>query len=142
VSQSLDDSLSYYHEGVTLGCYAVTAIDSVGNQSIFSNVVCTPGCSGYELPNVFTPNGDQYNDFFTPFPETVGGVESINISIFNRWGRVVFETTDPMINWDGKHYKSNTECPEGTYFYICDIYEKTLNGLEQKSIQGSVTLLR
>ena len=142
VAQSFSDSLSYIHEGVTLGCYAVTAIDSVGNQSVMSNVVCTPGCSGYELPNVFTPNDDGHNDLFTPYPETLGGVESIEISIFNRWGRIVYETTDPMVNWDGRHYKSGEECPEGTYFYTCLVNEKTLNGLVQRTIQGAVTILR
>jgi gliding motility-associated-like protein len=142
VLQNFNDSLSYYHEGVTLGCYAVTAIDSVGNQSELSNIVCTPGCSDYELPNVFTPNGDQHNDLFTPFPETIGGVEQLEISIFNRWGRLVFESNDVMVNWDGRNQQTNKECPEGTYFYICELYEKSLNGLVQRTIQGSVTILR
>ena len=142
VMQSFDDSLSYSHEGITLGCYAVTAIDSVGNQSLMSNIVCTPGCSGYELPNVFTPNNDGHNDLLIPYPETLGGVESIEISIFNRWGRIVYETTDPMVNWDGRHYKSGEECSEGTYFYTCQVNEKTLNGLVRRTIQGTVTILR
>lgn len=142
VLQSFDDSLSYTHEGITLGCYAVTAIDSTGNESAFSNIVCTPGCAGYELPNVFTPNGDQYNDYFTPFPETVGSVESIEIFIFNRWGLQVFESTDPLIMWDGRNQQTNRECPEGTYFYVCTVQEKSLDGLVQKILQGSVTILR
>ena len=142
VPQNMDDSLFYIHAGVTLGCYAVSAIDSVGNESVLSNIACTPGCSGYELPNVFTPNGDGHNDLFIPFPETAGSVESIEISIYNRWGRIVFEGTDPMVNWDGRHYKSGEECPEGTYFYTCLINEKTLNGLVQRNIQGTVTILR
>lgn len=142
VPQSFADSLYYIHNGVTLGCYAVTAVDSTGNQSEFSNIVCTPGCAGYELPNVFTPNGDFYNDLFTPYPETLGGVESVEMSIFNRWGLLVYETTDPMINWDGRHYKTNKECPEATYFYICTVYERTLSGIAERSLQGSVTILR
>ncbi len=143
VMQSFDHTLYYTHEGVTLGCYAVTALDSIGNQSAFSNIECTPGCSSYELPNVFTPNGDQHNDYFTPFPETIGGVESVEIMIFNRWGRLVFESSDDiMINWDGRNFKTNKECPDGTYFYVCEVHEKTLNGLVQRTLQGSVTILR
>lgn len=142
VPQSFDDFLYYVHEGVTLGCYAVTAVDSMGNQSVFSNIACTPGCSGYELPNVFTPNGDQHNDYFTPFPETVGAVESAEIMIFSRWGLQVYESTDPMINWDGRNYKTNKECPDGTYFYVCTVKERTLSGLVERTLQGSITILR
>ena len=142
VPQTFDDSLVYFHEGVTLGCYAISALDSMGNQSSLSNIVCTPGCSGLEFPNVFTPNGDQHNDLFTPFPETIGGVEQLQISIFNRWGRLIFESNEIMVNWDGRNQQTNKECPEGTYFYICEVKEKTLNGLVEKSIQGSVTILR
>lgn len=141
--QDLDaDSLTYIHEGVVLGCYVVSAVDSNRNISAYSNEVCTPGCSGFELPNVFTPNGDQYNDYFTPFPETMAGVEQLEIMIFNRWGRLVYESADLMINWDGRNHNTNKECPDGTYFYVCEIYERTLNGLVQRTIQGSVTILR
>lgn len=142
LAQSNDHFLNYTHAGITLGCYAVSAVDSSGNESAFSNIVCTPGCAGYELPNVFTPNGDQHNDYFTPFPETVGSVESIEIYIFNRWGLQVFESTDPMIMWDGRNRQTNNECPDGTYFYVCTVYEKTLEGLVQRTLQGSVTILR
>ena len=62
--------------------------------------------------------------------------------IYNRWGLLVFETSDPMINWDGRNRQNNNECPEGTYFYVCEVYEKTLNGIAQRTIQGVVTLLR
>ena len=142
VLQSNEDSITYIHEGYTLGCYVVSALDSLGNQSAYSNKVCTPGCSGYDLPNVFTPNGDQYNDYFTPFPETVSSAESIDIKIFNRWGQLVYETTDPMVNWDGRNHKTNKDCPDGTYFYVCEVYEKTLTGLVKKTLQGSITILR
>jgi gliding motility-associated-like protein len=136
------DSIDFIQFDTVLGCYGVTAIDSLGNESEFSNIVCTPGCTGYMLPNVFTPNGDQRNDFFTPFPETVNSAESIDIKIFNRWGELMFETTDPMINWDGKNQQNNKDCPDGTYFYVCEVNEKTLTGLTQRTLQGSITILR
>src|SRR5690606_12422741 len=54
------------------GCYYITALDRSGNVSEPSNVVCVDNCPNYELPNAFTPNGDNTNDTFqafdNPFP--------------------------------------------------------------------------
>jgi len=136
---------NYLHANLAsiAGCYAVTAIDSVGNQSEFSNTVCVSidSCSTYRLPNIFTPNnGDDINNTFRPFPYT--SVESIELQIFNRWGRVVFETTDPDINWDGKDMNNDKECSDGAYFYVCDVFEITLSGQSKRTITGSVTIMR
>ena len=92
------------------------------------------------MPNVFTPNFDGYIDTFYPFPYT--SVEKVEMTIFNRWGNIVYETQDPDINWDGRDYKNNSECPEGTYFYVCLVYEITLQGIRQRELRGSITLLR
>ncbi|MFC2107658.1 gliding motility-associated C-terminal domain-containing protein, partial [Bacteroidota bacterium] len=130
------DDTTYLHENLTsvVGCYAVTAIDTVGNESQYSNIVCigTNACPLYEIPNVFTPNGDGYNDYLTPFPESLASIESIDLKIFNRWGKVVYETNDPMINWDGKNFRNGIECAAGVYFYVCDVHEKTLTGTEKR----------
>ncbi|MEO0340290.1 MAG: gliding motility-associated C-terminal domain-containing protein, partial [Bacteroidota bacterium] len=40
------------------GCYYVTAVDSLGNESLPSNIICKENCPNYRLPNVFTPNND------------------------------------------------------------------------------------
>lgn len=141
-----DNDTTFTHSNLqsVTGCYAVTALDSNNNESDFSNIVCVPNdaCPAYELPNVFTPNGDQHNDFFTPIPASLASVDRILIRIFNRWGNVVFETTDPMINWDGKHQHTNQDCAEGVYFYVCDVFEVTLEGVSKRTIQGSVTIVR
>jgi gliding motility-associated-like protein len=135
---------TYEHanNGTITGCYAVTAVDSVGNQSVFSNVACIDNdtCSVYSLPNVFTPNDDTYNDIYHPFlPYT--SVERVEMTIFNRWGTIVFETEDPYINWDGKDSKTGVKCSDGVYFYVCKVYEITLYGVKQRELRGSITLL-
>jgi gliding motility-associated-like protein len=125
-----------------VGCYAIVAIDSVGNRSSMGNIVCidNSNCPVYSLPNVFSPNGDGINDFFQPFPFT--SVSTINLKIFDRWGKVVFETHEPGINWDGKDKTTNQPCSDGTYFFVCDVFEITLSGEIKRSIQGSLTILR
>lgn len=138
------DDTVYIHQPVQsiVGCYAVSAVDSVGNRSPISNIVCVDNtaCSVYLLPNVFSPNGDGFNDLFHPFPYT--SVSEIDLKVFDRWGRVVFTTKDPDINWDGKDETTKQPCSDGTYFFVCDLTEITLQGSVQRTIQGSLTILR
>jgi len=136
------DSKSFRHQlDVSLaGCYSVVAVDSFNNESLFSNIVCVDNCPDYELPNVFSPNGDNNNDFFHPI--SMNFVESVKVVIYNRWGSIVFETDDPMINWDGKHYLSGQDCSEGTYYYVVELFENRLDGPTKKELSGYITLFR
>ncbi len=142
IMNPLDTTYQHQPGNSIVGCYAVVAIDSVGNRSDFSNPVCIDviACPTYKLPNIFTPNNDGKNDFFHPFPYT--SVPEINLNIFDRWGREVFETHEPDINWDGKDRTTSQACSDGVYFYVCDVFEITLNGTIQRTIKGSVTILR
>lgn len=123
------------------GCYAVTAIDSFGNESLKTNIVCTDNCPYYSLPNVFTPNGDTHNDLYTPFPGW-RFVESIDLKVYNRWGNLVFETKDPEINWNGKNL-SGKDLSEGTYFYVCKVFEQRVEGvvLSPNILKGYIELI-
>jgi gliding motility-associated-like protein len=130
---------SYKHRPgeVVSGCYAVTAFDQIGNESIQSVMVCVDSCNFYEIPNVFTPNGDDINDRLVA--KTSGLVEKIDIKIFNRYGVMVFQTAEPKINWDGT-YKGNIVSP-GVYFYQCDVFERRISGLEQFHLSGFVHVI-
>ncbi len=123
------------------GCYAVTAIDTFFNESAFSNIVCKDNCPIYNLPNVFTPNGDNANDLFIPFPFCF--IESIEIQIYNRWGNLVFESIDPEINWNGKNLKGE-DLSEGVYYYTCKVFEQRVAGIVQNPeiLQGSIQIIR
>jgi len=121
------------------GCYIVLAVDSSNNISKNNVKRCTDICPLYSLPNVFTPNGDGINDIFQPFPYT--DVEKVNMKIFNRWGVMVFETIDPNINWDGKDMHTHQLLPSGVYFYVCDVYEQRLTGIEIRHLNGFIELL-
>ena len=135
---------TFIHTGLTsiAGCYAVTAVDSFNNESTIGNMVCLDidSCDLYTLPNVFTPNGDSYNDLFGPFPYNF--VDKVDMIIYNRWGEIVYKTENPDINWDGKNFRTKLNCSDGVYYYICDVYEQRLNGIKKRTINGFVHLIR
>ena len=141
-SPATSTTYNHFNNGTITGCYSVIAVDSVGNRSEFSNTACIDNdtCSVYSLPNVFTPNFDGYNDIYIPFPYT--SVEKVDMTIFNRWGGIVYETQDPDINWDGKDKNTSQDCSDGVYFYVCRVYEITLYGVVPRELRGSITLLR
>ena len=89
---------------------------------------------------MFSPNGDNVNDFFIPIKNK--HIESVDIKIFNRWGQIVFETTESEINWNGKKRGKKSNCSEGVYFYVCIVNELKLNGIDSFQIRGIVSLIR
>jgi gliding motility-associated-like protein len=123
------------------GCYAVSAIDGNGNESDLSNFICVDNCPLYELPNTFTPNGDGQNDVFRPYPYCF--IENVAFEVYNRWGQLVYETTDPDLNWDGTNL-SNDPLPAGTYHYICRVFEQRVDGVQERPevLRGFIELVR
>jgi gliding motility-associated-like protein len=106
----------------SFGCYALSTLDSIGNESDLSEILCVEICPEYELPNAFTPNGDGFNDLFIPRQNRF--VRQVDFKVFNRWGNLVFKTTNPNLNWDGNDMNGNA-LSEGTYFYTVQL---TFNG--------------
>ena len=96
----------------------------------------------YTLPNVFTPNGDSFNDVFEPIVTGIDLIVSAKTVVFNRWGNILHDTDDPLIQWDGKSKLTKMDCPPGTYFYICDIAYQSQTGEEKLHLQGSITIVR
>ncbi|MCT4582057.1 MAG: gliding motility-associated C-terminal domain-containing protein [Flavobacteriales bacterium] len=72
------------------------------------------------VANVFTPNGADGNDYFKLDGTSDPCYDVMDIEIFNRWGKKVFESTDPHFKWDGKHHKTGLDCAEGVYYVIID----------------------
>ena len=64
------------------------------------------------------------------------------MTIFNRWGKIMYTTSDPQILWDGKNQANNDDCADGVYFYVCEVFIITLDGEQTFTLKGSVTLFR
>ena len=96
----------------------------------------------YTLPNVITPNGDGFNDVFEPKVTGLSLITGAKTVIFNRWGNILWDTDDPLIQWDGKSKQTKMDCPPGTYFYVTDITYMGEAGEETLHLQGSITIVR
>jgi gliding motility-associated-like protein len=132
-----DTTFRHFPHETLAGCYVVTAVDSFYNESASANIKCFNGCTGYSLPNVFTPNSDNINDIMVSYNPN-HYVKTVDMKIFNRWGKLVFETNDPDINWDGKDKISKQYVPEGVYYYVCNVYEPHLGGIQIMPLTGFV----
>jgi gliding motility-associated-like protein len=121
--------------------------DSAGVYSILQFVSNQYGCAdstdreinilnGYRIfiPNSFSPNGDEINDYFKPTGE---GIISYHITIFNRWGQQVYASYDSENGWDGRNYFDNIITP-GSYFYKIDVIDEKNYS---QHIEGIVNLL-
>ena len=100
-----------------------------------------------EVPDAFTPDGDGINDLlyvynFLGSRVDVKGdaLESLNFKIFNRWGEVIFETTDINAGWDGKHQKTGRDMEVGVYVWL--LTAATADGEDVGPISGNVSLIR
>lgn len=82
------------------------------------------------VPNVFTPNGDGFNDYFAvkDLPENTCYEQFKFIEISNRWGATIFKTTDPKFRWYGN------DTPAGMYYFLLTTSKRT--------VKGPVTLVR
>lgn len=97
--------------------------------------------SSITLPNVVSPNGDGKNDVWRPFLPTEPDLDitalfdSYHLTVYNRWGRTVYETGNGGRTWNAK------EVGDGTYFYTVAFHSEC-GAVVDKEINGSVTVLR
>jgi gliding motility-associated-like protein len=99
------------------------------------NVVVTDCGFEFEMPNVFTPDGNSTNDFCVPVKANNVAIQKF--TVYNRWGNVVYESTNQPIIWDGK--SSGAEASEGVYFYVVKFVSLDL---VQHEAQGFIHLIR
>lgn len=109
---------------------ATTANGCVAQASVWVDVL---GHVIY-VPNVFTPNNDLLNDDFRVYGQ---GFAEIEFMVFDRWGELIFRTTDIYKGWDGTY--KGVLMPPGTYVYTCNY--RFYGGYKQL-LKGSVLLVR
>lgn len=128
----------------------VTAIANPARTSYFTlratdngciaedKVLVEVDCSSVYVPNSFTPNGDGINDVFRIITR---GAQHYRLEIFNRWGELVFESSNPEEVWVGG--KGDYFVPDGTYFWKLDVRDSLNNPmLDYEHNHGHVTIIR
>ena len=118
--------------------FYVKAINEKSGTECFdttSYYIYVENCAVY-VPTAFTPNGDGLNDFFGA-KGIVSNNANFQMMIYNRYGRVVFQTTDLYDHWDG--FNNGQPAMEGVYTWLIIVHEATIKPYE---IVGTVSLLR
>ena len=123
----LEPSHTYYFTNDTGKTYTMKLYSESEfgcKDSISFNIKVLP--TKIELPNVFTPNGDNNNDVFIIDNEHLEyqSIRSFKITIFNRVGQVVHEFDGDIRDWegwDGTVKNSNRETPQGNYFFVVEV---------------------
>lgn len=92
----------------------------------------------YFLPNAFTPNSDARNDVYLG-EGLMDGATNFKMTIWNRWGELVFETDDPQEGWNGRKLNNGQESPNGVYVVLVSYHEPRGEIVELK---GYATLIR
>lgn len=90
----------------------------------------------FKIPNVFTPNGDDFNDVFEV---DIEGWTEYKIEIFNRFSEKVFSSEDPNNSWNGKKNNTGADLPAGVYYVVV---EYKLRGQQAETYKGTITLIR
>lgn len=121
-STSPNDTL--FETFTTPGQYEVllTGTSPEGCESSYSQIITVEFEDlVVEVPNIFTPNGDDVNDeFFLNYIQAKETITTFEIVIFNRWGNQVKSFTDPDFKWNGST-DGGSKVTDGTYFYKLNI---------------------
>jgi len=107
--------------------------DSVEQLVIIKDVII------FYVPNVFTPDGDEYNEDFSPVFTSGIDIYDFHLTIFNRWGETIFETFDPSKGWNG-HYGDGGLVDDGTYIWQIQFHE-TMSDRHHEH-RGHITVLK
>jgi hypothetical protein len=117
------------------GYYMLDFLDTVKNIRYLSKEIKLDICSQYMLADHFHYAPGK---LYRPIKNT--NIEKIDLVIFNTLGNEVFETRNPEILWDGRDQNTGLLCPQGSYFFNCDVYEQKNGKIVKRNITGIVDL--
>ncbi len=134
-SQEIDPVTRFAAEGeVLVTLEATLSCGTVNVQRTIHMDDCSDSCTVW-IPSAFTPDGDAHNDAWTW--SGACAPEDFSMRVFNRYGEVIFSSTDPLRAWDGTY--GGAQSPPGVYSYRVGY---RLPYQDNKVAVGTITLLR
>ncbi len=131
---SYEASLTYEYDGLNDYTPQLTVINELGCSNTQSSLVLSSAY--FYIPSAFTPNGDGLNDVFRIEGR---GFSEYELTIFNRWGNVIFHTTNPEDAWVGNAGEEDFFAQNQDYNYVLRV-----KGFDTNTIQrtGTVKVIR
>ena len=109
------------------------------DNCLIKNTTVVYQCCEFSAPNVFTPNDDIFNNSFEV--SSASDILSYDLSIFNRWGELVFESNKLTEFWDGKLSKQ-VDASNGVYYWQVSMKCKDHDKIKDLTYKGIVSVLR
>jgi gliding motility-associated-like protein len=114
----------------------VNGCPSPQEQTVIEVVQCPQDI--FYIPNSFTPDGDEHNNMWKPIITSGFDVYNYTLTLYNRWGEVIFVSHSVNEGWDGTY--NNMIVPIGIYVWIIEM--KSLNTDNRQIFKGSVNVLK
>ena len=135
---TLSESQLFAYEFIDTGLYdvSIVAISEDGCLDTLTKTLRHSLAETMYIPTSFSPNGDGLNDVFKIGGEGIR-LESFEMSIFDRWGRELFLSTNPDYGWNGKYLTTGEYVPSGSYPYIINYKDKYG---EPRTVRGQVVI--
>jgi gliding motility-associated-like protein len=139
--QSVELSPSHVFQ-VNGGDYSVTllATSPLGCTSEYTLTIIYEEDLIFYVPNSFTPDGDQFNQVFVPIFSSGIDASSYHLSIFDRWGELIFESYDLNVGWDGTYTAKQGMVQDGMYIWKIDF--KLKKNDDRRAVTGHVSVLK
>ena len=126
------------HTYADTGVYKITLITSTQHNCMdtaYQTISIEPNFTFF-IPNAFTPDGDGINDTFTG---TGTFINQFEMSIFDRWGNLIYKTDDINKPWDGKVNHGNETAQRDAYVYVMKVIDIKMT---KHNYKGIVTLVK
>lgn len=139
-TSTLSSPIHFYpEEGQVTYQINLIVTDTSGCSDTSTSFITIDDLLIYYVPNTFTPDADAINNTFKPIFTSGFDIYDYHLTIFNRWGEILFESYNADIGWDGT-YMDGQNVPQGVYVWTIEFGD--LKTDKRSVITGHVTLLK